>query len=103
MWLHKGNNNHFNNITALWRKQQSLIARLNSLEKNLLPTLNDNQNLSLKSLQAGEIDLFPLLLVNRQELDGRRDLITAQTELRLTNIALQQAVGWESVSTVSRD
>ncbi|PRC95077.1 TolC family protein [Solimicrobium silvestre] len=97
------NRNTVNNITSLWQKQQSLVARLSSLQQNLLPALNDNQSLSLKSLQAGEIDLFQLLLVNRQELDGRRDLINAQAELRLTDIALKQAAGWNPMSANPRN
>ena len=60
----------------------------------MLPALEENQRLSVKSLQAGEIGLFQLLVVNRQVLDGRRDLIDAQTERRLTRTALHLAAGW---------
>lgn len=85
------------NVVALWQKMQSLTARVNSLQQSVLPPLEENQRLSVKSLQAGEIGLFQLLVVNRQVLDGRRDLIDAQTELRLTRIALQQAAGWTDI------
>lgn len=81
------------NIAALWQKMQSLMARVDALQKTVLPALQENQTLSVKSLQAGEIGLFQLLVVNRQVLDGRRDLIDAQTDLRLTRIALQLAAG----------
>lgn len=87
-------------IAALWQKRQSLASRVNELQKTVLPALQDNQRLSVKSLQAGEISLVQLLLVNRQVLDGRRDLIEAQTDLRLTRIALQRAAG--IVPAVSR-
>ena len=86
--------NTSNNIAALWQKLQSLTVRLDALQQTVLPALEENQRLSVKSMQAGEIGLFQLLLVNRQVLDGRRDLIDAQTELRLTRIALHQAAGW---------
>jgi cobalt-zinc-cadmium efflux system outer membrane protein len=82
------------NITALWQKLQSLIMRVDALQQTVLPALEENQRLSAKSLQVGEIGLFQLLVVNRQVLDGRRDLIDAQTELRQTRIALEQAAGW---------
>lgn len=85
------------NVVALWQKMQSLTARVNSLQQSVLPPLEENQRLSVKSLQAGEIGLFQLLVVNRQVLDGRRDLIDAQTELRLTRIALHQAAGWTDI------
>lgn len=86
-------------VTALWQKGQSLNARVEALQKTVLPALEENQRLSVKSLQAGEISLVQLLLVNRQVLDGRRDLIDAQTELRMTRIALQQAAGWVAPNT----
>lgn len=91
--------NTASDVGALWQKLQSLTARVDALQKTVLPALEDNQQLSVKSLQAGEIGLFQLLVVNRQVLDGRRDLIDAQTELRLIRIALQQAAGWTDTET----
>lgn len=81
-------------VSALWQKLQSLTARVDALQQTVLPALEENQRLSVKSLQAGEIGLFQLLVVNRQVLDGRSDLIDAQTELRLTRTALHLAAGW---------
>ncbi len=81
-------------IAALWQQLQSLKARVDALQTAVLPALEENQRLSVKSLQAGEISLVQLLLVNRQVLDGRRDTIDALTELRMTQIALRQAAGW---------
>lgn len=81
-------------VQALWLKMQSQAARVDALRNSALPALEENQRLSLKSLQAGEIGLTQLLLVNRQVLDGKRDLIDAETELRLTRIALNRAAGW---------
>lgn len=85
-----------NAVASLWQKVRSLSARVDALQQNVLPALEENQRLSSKSMQVGEIGLFELLLVNRQVLDGRRDLIDAKTELRLTRIALHQAAGWIS-------
>jgi len=82
------------NINSLWKKLQSLTNRVNALQQNILPALEENQRLSVKSLQAGEIGLFQLLVVTRQVLDGRRDLIDAQTELRLARISLHETAGW---------
>lgn len=81
-------------VAALWQRLQSLNARVDALQQTVLPALEENQRLSVKSLQVGEIGLFQLLLVNRQVLDGRRDLIDAQTERRLTRTALHLAAGW---------
>lgn len=81
------------NVASTWEKLQNLTSRVEALQTAVLPALEENQRLSALSLQAGEIGLVQLLLVNRQLLEGRRDLIDAQTELRLAQISLLQASG----------
>jgi cobalt-zinc-cadmium efflux system outer membrane protein len=56
--------------------------------------LDQNQRLSATSYRTGEIGLLQLIVVNRQVLDGRRDLIEARSDLRLNTIALEAAAGW---------
>lgn len=82
-------------VETLWARLQSLRRRVSTLQQSVLPALEDNQSLSAKALAAGEISLSQLLLVNRQLLEGRRDLIDAQTELRSTRIALELVAGWQ--------
>lgn len=82
-------------VETLWARLQSLQRRVSTLQQAVLPALEDNQSLSVKALAAGEISLSQLLLVNRQLLEGRRDLIDAQTELRSTRIALELVAGWQ--------
>lgn len=93
-----GQRNTRADIEALWQRMQSLNARIAALQQTVLPALEENQRLSAKSLQAGEISLVQLLLVNRQVLDGRRDLIDALTEMRANRIALDLAAGWPDTS-----
>jgi len=81
-------------VRALWRNVESLRTRVKRLEDNVLTSLNQNQRLSATSYRAGEIGLLQLIVVNRQVLDGRRDLIEARSDLRLTTIALEAAAGW---------
>lgn len=81
-------------VSTLWQRVQSLQQRADRLQKAVLPALEENQRLSLKALQAGEIALSQFLLVRRQVLDGRRDLLDARSELRLTCVALENAAGW---------
>jgi cobalt-zinc-cadmium efflux system outer membrane protein len=83
-------------VNALWQRLQSLQQRTERLQRTVLPSLEENQRLSLKALQAGEIGLSQFLLVRRQVLDGRRDLLEARTDLRLVRIALEAAGGWPS-------
>ena len=49
--------------------------------------------MSQRALAEGEISLAQMVLVNRQLLDARRDLIDALTELRLTRVSLDLAAG----------
>lgn len=83
-------------VVALWERFAHLKARVERLKASVLPSLKENQRLSSTSFRAGEIGLLQLLLVNRQVLDGQRDLLDARTELRLTQVALEAAAGWQS-------
>lgn len=83
-------------VVALWERFTNLKARVQRLKESVLPSLEENRGLSSISFRAGEIGLLQLLLVNRQVLDGQRDLLDARTELRLTKVALEAAAGWQS-------
>ncbi len=82
--------------TALvqWTRHEQIKSRVERLKQSVLPPLDENLRLSRLAFQAGEIGVTELLLVNRQVLDGRRDALEAETELRLTQIALERATGW---------
>ncbi len=81
-------------VNALWQRLQSLETRVRRLQDSMLPALDDNQRLSVKSQQAGQIGLLELIVVNRQALDARRDLNDALTEYHATRLELQLAAGW---------
>lgn len=82
------------NVTSLWSRLSSQAQRVRRLQESVVPALADNQSLSLKSRQAGQIGLLELIVVNRQILDARRDLIDALTDYQTTRLALELAAGW---------
>ncbi|MHB1620294.1 MAG: TolC family protein [Sulfuricella sp.] len=82
-------------VLALWERWENLKTRVKRLNESVLPSLQENQHLSSVSFRAGEIGLLQLLLVNRQVLDGQRDLLDARTDLRLTQVTLEAAAGWQ--------
>ncbi|MBA4280847.1 TolC family protein [Ralstonia sp.] len=84
----------YTQVRILWAKLDSLHARLQRLQGTVLPALADNQQLSLKSQRAGQIGLLELIIVNRQALDARRDLLEALAEYQTTRLALELASGW---------
>ncbi len=85
-------------VIALWRTFESLRNRVARLRDSLLPRLDENQRLSQRALQAGEIGIAELLLVNRQLLDAQRDFFAALTDYETTRVTLEEAAGWPAVS-----
>ncbi len=81
-------------VYTLHSRLQSLQARAQRLRDQVLPALIDNQQLSVKSQRAGQIGLLELIVVNRQALDARRDLIDALSDYQTTRYALEAAAGW---------
>jgi outer membrane protein, heavy metal efflux system len=81
-------------VQVLWVKLESLRDRVTRLQERVLPALLDNQQLSVKSQRAGQIGLLELIVVNRQALDARRDLIDALIDYQSTRLALELAAGW---------
>lgn len=83
-------------IAALWARRASLRDRVTRLRQAVVPSLEENQRLSLKALRAGAISLTQFLLVRRQVLDGQRDLLDALAEWRQIQSILENAAGWPS-------
>lgn len=81
-------------VLGLWAKLQSLKERIDRLQGRVLPALLDNLQLSVKSQRAGQIGLLELIVVNRQALDARRDLLDALNDYQSTRLALELAAGW---------
>ena len=86
-------------VNALWLRLDSLEARVRRLQDSMLPALADNQQLSVKSQQAGQIGLLELIVVNRQALDARRDLNDALSEYQATRLELELTAGWSQNAT----
>ena len=69
------------------------------LRDSVLPALADNQQLSVRSRRTGQIGLLELIVVNRQALDARRDLIDALGDLQAARHTLEAAAGWPQQGT----
>jgi cobalt-zinc-cadmium efflux system outer membrane protein len=82
-------------VYTLHTRLQSLQSRVQRLRDRVVPALADNQQLSVKSLRAGQIGLLELIVVNRQALDARRDLVDALADYQATRYALEAAAGWQ--------
>jgi cobalt-zinc-cadmium efflux system outer membrane protein len=81
-------------VIALWSKLDALRSRFAQIRSSIVAKLDENQRLSTRAYREGELGLLELIVVTRQVLDGRRDLLEAVTEAALTRVALEQAAGW---------
>ena len=81
-------------VRQLWSRLASQRERMQRLQRVLLPASSDNQQLSAKSREAGQIGLLDQLIVNRQAIDAERDLIELLAEMHATRIELEYAAGW---------
>ena len=78
---------------SLWTKLQSLSARVERLRATVVPALQKNEALSAKSQKAGQISVLELIVINRQSLVARRDLLEAELDYQLTRLMLEAAIG----------
>jgi len=85
-------------VSALWIKLEGLRSRLAQVRSGIVAALDENQRLSTRAYREGELGLLELLVVTRQVVEGRRDLLEAEIEAALTRIALEQAAGWSGAA-----
>lgn len=86
-------------VRQLWSRLNSQRQRLQRLQRVLTQAAADNQQLSARSRQAGQIGLLEQLLVNRQALDAERELNELRAEQRATRIEIEYAAGWPQEGT----
>ena len=83
-------------VQAAWQRRQNIQARVQRLNSEVSPKLEENLRLSQLAFQNGEIGLPQLLIVQRQTIDAQRDLVEALRDLRLSQIELEYTAGWPS-------
>lgn len=69
------------------------LDALETLEREALPLLAENESLARKSYEAGEMGLAEFLLVRRDVLDARADYLDRQLEAALSRAHLAAQVG----------
>ena len=86
-------------VRRLWARLASQRARVQRLQRTLLPASADNQQLAAKSRQAGQIGLLEQLVISRQVLDAEREMNDALGEYHATRIEIEYAAGWSLEGT----
>lgn len=81
-------------VRRLWARLSSQQARVLRIQQSMVPAALNNQQLSVRSRQAGQIGLLDQLVVSRQALDAERELNDALSDFHTTRIELERAAGW---------
>lgn len=81
-------------VRRLWARLASQQARVLRIRQAMVPAASSNQQLAVRSRQAGQIGLLDQLVVSRQALDAERELNDALSDFDTTRIELERAAGW---------
>ena len=81
-------------LASLLERYSTLEERVQRLSAEVLPALEENLRLSRRARQAGEMAVPQLLIVSRQAIDARRELLEAQAEQRLAASAIEAATAY---------
>lgn len=78
-------------LASLFDVYATLEERVRRLRTEVLPAIKENLRLSRRARQVGEIAVPQLLIVSRQAIEARRELLEAQSEQRQVAIAIEAA------------
>ena len=78
-------------LAGLFDRYATLEERVKRLRSEVLPAIEENLQLSRRARQAGEIAVPQLLIVSRQAIEARRELLEAQAEQRSVASAIEAA------------
>lgn len=69
------------------------VASVDELEREVVPLLGENETLSRRSYEVGQIGLAEFLLIRRETLDARLEYLERSLEASVAAIDLESAVG----------
>lgn len=72
---------------------QMRLAAMEPLERDVLPGLEENERLARRSFEVGELSLPDLLVIRREFVETRLQLVDALADAAMASIDLQAAAG----------
>jgi cobalt-zinc-cadmium efflux system outer membrane protein len=75
-------------VRAAFEAQARRLAVLRMLESEAIPGLDENERLTTRSFEVGQLGLLDLLLIRREILDTRFQYLDALLEAALARIDL---------------
>ena len=80
-------------VASSFETYESRVEASSELERGALPSLSDNETLSKRSYEEGEIGVAELLLIRKEMLDTRLAYVNSLLEAKLAEIELQFRAG----------
>ncbi len=80
-------------VSSSFETYQSRVEAAVELERGALPSLSDNETLTKRSYEEGEIGVAELLLIRKETLDTRLAYVNSLLEAKLAEIELQFRAG----------
>lgn len=80
-------------VASSYETYESRVEASRELERGALPSLTENETLSKRSYEEGEIGVAELLLIRKETLDTRLAYVNSLLEAKLAEIELQFRAG----------
>jgi outer membrane protein, heavy metal efflux system len=80
-------------VSSSYETYESRVQASSELERGALPSLTDNETLSKRSYEEGEIGVAELLLIRKETLDTRLAYVNSLLEAKLAEIELRFRAG----------
>lgn len=80
-------------VVVASRAYRTSVAAVVKLEKDALPLVGRNEELSATAYQAGKADVSTVIVVRRESLDTRREHLDRQLAAALAGVELARAAG----------
>lgn len=80
-------------VSSSFETYESRVEASGELERGALPSLADNETLSKRSYEEGEIGMAELLLIRKETLDTRLAYVNSLLEAKLAELELQFRAG----------
>lgn len=80
-------------VAAAYHRYQAAVAAAGALRDLVVGNLGDNLDLLERALEAGKVSAAEVLVVRRELVDGRRELVDALTDAWISRAELELAAG----------
>ncbi|MBS3049712.1 TolC family protein [Enterobacter mori] len=85
-------------LKILWDRMESLKARILVLNTQMVPLVEFNKQLTVRSREYGEIGIPAELLASQQAINAYRSRLNILMEYHITRLTLENIAGWKDAS-----